>query len=434
MCGANLGRSFGWLWAAYAVSAYGTGLGFGAFTVVAITVLSAGSAQVAVLSSAGLAIGALLAVPLGPWMEFRAKRPIMIAMDVVRFAALTSVPLGYWLGVLTFAQLLLVAIVTAAAKIAFTAASGAYLKTVVPAERLLLATSRFESTTWSATVVGPPVGGAAIGLLGPVTTVAVDAASYLLSALALTVIREPERLPNPPTTRTRRWGDIVEGWRYILTHHTLRRLFFNTVLVNGLIMAAEPLLSVLMLAELRFPVWEYGLAFAVPCIGGLIGSRLARRVVSRYGEQAVLRVCGTLRVCWPLGLAFVQPGVTGLVIVMVAEFGLILCVSLFNSVFAAYRLRNTDADRHARVLAAWSITSSIGIAVLTVSWGLLAQLTGPRGSIALAGLLLLATPLLLPRRPAERSSGLREGSGIVQRTDERGQSPQLLQMRGAEEG
>ncbi|WP_281875081.1 MFS transporter [Nocardia sputorum] len=434
MCGANLGRSFGWLWAAYAVSAYGTGLGFGAFTVVAITVLNAGSAQVAVLSSAGLAIGALLAVPLGPWMEFRAKRPIMIAMDVVRFAALASVPLGYWLGVLTFAQLLLVAIVTAAAKIAFTAASGAYLKTVVPAERLLLATSRFESTTWSATVVGPPVGGAAIGLLGPVATVAVDAASYLLSALALTVIREPERLPNPPTTRTRRWGDIVEGWRYILTHHTLRRLFFNTVLVNGLIMAAEPLLSVLMLAELRFPVWEYGLAFAVPCIGGLIGSRLARRVVSRYGEQAVLRVCGTLRVCWPLGLAFVQPGVTGLVIVMVAEFGLILCVSLFNSVFAAYRLRNTDADRHARVLAAWSITSSIGIAVLTVSWGLLAQLTGPRGSIALAGLLLLATPLLLPRRPAERSSGLREGSGIVQRTDERGQSPQLLQMRGAEEG
>ncbi|MEV4237877.1 MULTISPECIES: MFS transporter [unclassified Nocardia] len=393
-------RAFGWLWAAYAVSAYGTGLGFGAFSVVAITVLNASSAKVATLSASGLAIGALLAIPLGPWMEFRAKRPVMIATDLIRFAALASIPLAYCLGGLSFAQLLVVCIVTAAAKIAFTAASGAYLKTIVPADSLLVATSRFESTTWSATVIGPPVGGAAIGLLGPVTTVVADAVSYLLSALGILAIREPEQPAPPRKARAHRCSDIVEGWRYILTHHTLRRFFVNTMLVNGLIMAGEPLLSVLMLAHLRFPLWEYGLAFAVPCIGGLIGSRLARRVASRFGEQTVLRVFGTLRACWPLGLAFIRPGPAGLVIVMVTEFGLIICISIFNAVFAAYRLNNTEIDRHARVLAAWSITSSISIAAITVTWGLLAQLTCPRAAIALAGILLLATPLLLPRRIA----------------------------------
>lgn len=395
---ARLGRSFGWLWAAYAVSAYGTGLGFGAFSVVAITVLDASSAEVAALSSSGLAIGALLAVPLGPWLEFRAKRPVMITMDVVRFAALVSLPLAYWLGVLSFVQLLVVSVVTGAAKIAFTAASGAYLRTIVPTGGLLVATSRFESTTWSATVVGPPVGGALIGLVGPVATVVVDAVSYLLSALGITAIRTPERPPPSRKTRTRRWHDIAEGWRYLLTHPTLRPLFVNAMLVNGLIMATEPLLSVLMLAHLGFPVWQYGLAFAVPCIGGLIGSRLARRIAARRGEQTVLRLCGTLRACWPLGLAFIQPGVAGLVIVMATELGLIICMSIFNPVLAAYRLTNTEPDRHARVLAAWSIGTSISIAAITVSWGLLAQLTGPRAAIALAGVLLLATPFLLPRR------------------------------------
>ncbi|GAA1940830.1 MFS transporter [Amycolatopsis minnesotensis] len=410
---ASLGRAFGWLWGAYAVSAYGTGLGFGAFSVVAIKVLNAGSAEVAALSAAGLAIGALLAVPLGPWMEFRAKRPVMIATDVARFAVLASVPSAYWLGVLSFAQLLVVSLVTAAAKIAFTAASGAYLRTIVPAGGLLVATSRFESTTWSATVIGPPLGGAAIGLLGPVTTVVLDAMSHLLSALGIIAIRDPERPRPPQAARTRRWSDLVEGWRYILAHPALRRFFFNTVLVNGLIMAAEPLLSVLMLSHLGFPVWEYGLAFAVPCVGGLIGSRLARRVVSRRGEQRVLRVFGALRACWPLGLAFVQPGVAGLAIVMVTEFGLIGCVSMFNSVFAAYRLTSTDPARHARVLAAWSITSSLSIAVFTMSWGLLAQFTSPRAAIAVAGILLLGTPFLLPRAttpdpgpvPADLSGG-----------------------------
>jgi hypothetical protein len=53
------------------VSAYGTGLGFGAFPLIAILVLHAGPAEVSVLAATGLAVGALVAVPLGPWVEFR---------------------------------------------------------------------------------------------------------------------------------------------------------------------------------------------------------------------------------------------------------------------------------------------------------------------------------------------------------------------------
>ena len=80
-------------------------------------------------------------------------------------------------------------------------------------------------------------------------------------------------------------------------------MLFNRLLVNGLIMAAEPPLAVLMLGRLGFAPWQYGLAFAVPCIGGLIGSRLAPRLVSRYGKATVLIVSGRWRACWPLGLA-----------------------------------------------------------------------------------------------------------------------------------
>ena len=96
---------FGWLWAAYAVSTAGTWLAFGAFPLIAILVLHAGRAQVSLLSAAGLAVGALIAVPLGPWVEFRRKRPVMVAMDLLRFAALLTVPAAYALGLLTFAQL-----------------------------------------------------------------------------------------------------------------------------------------------------------------------------------------------------------------------------------------------------------------------------------------------------------------------------------------
>lgn len=67
----SLARKFGWLWAAYAVSTFGTYLAFDAFALIAIIVLHAGSTEVSALAAAGLAAGALLAVPLGPWMEHR---------------------------------------------------------------------------------------------------------------------------------------------------------------------------------------------------------------------------------------------------------------------------------------------------------------------------------------------------------------------------
>lgn len=78
--------------------------------------------------------------------------------------------------------------------------SCAYLKALVPPQDLLVANSRFESTTWTATMVGPPLGGAVTGLFGPVVTVVADALSYLLSALGIRAIGGTE--PHP-TTRPR---------------------------------------------------------------------------------------------------------------------------------------------------------------------------------------------------------------------------------------
>ncbi|MGV9875464.1 MFS transporter [Streptomyces cellulosae] len=389
---------FGWLWTAYGVSTFGTRFAFDAFALVALLVLHAGPAEVSLLAAVGPAVGAVLSVPLGPWVEYRRKRPVMIATDLVRCAVLLSVPLAYALDALTVAQLLVVSVTVAAADITFQAAVGAYVKDVVPGEELLRANGRLESTTWTATMLGPPLGGAAIGWFGPVTTVVADAVSYLLSAGALGAAGGGDRRPERPEPRPRpRAGDLLDGWRYILRSRELRPLFLNTVLVSGLIMASSPLLVVLMVGPLGFAPWQYGLAFAVPCVGGLVGARLSRRLVARFGARRVLGVAGTLRACWSVGLAFVGPGAAGLVLVIVIEFGLITNMGVFNPVFATRRLERTPADRVVRTLSAWSATSKASIAALTALWGLLASVTGPRTAIAVAGALLLATPLLLPR-------------------------------------
>ena len=154
-------------------------------------------------------------------------------------------------------------------------------------------------------------------------------------------------------------------------------------------MATEPLLAVLMLGQLGFAPWQYGLAFAVPCVGGLIGSRLARPVVARYRpapdpphRRHAARVLADRPRLRPARCRRprardrrrardhhqherVQPGARHL------------------------SARAHPQDRIARTLSAWSISSSATIAALTALWGLLAAAVGPRPAIALAGLLLL---------------------------------------------
>nr|WP_305790159.1 MFS transporter [Actinoplanes lichenis] len=391
-------RRFRWLWAAYAVSTFGTWLGFGAFALIAVLVLRAGPSEVALLAATGPAAGVLVAVLLGPSIEARQKRPVMVTADLVRCAALASVPAAYTLGWLTLPHLVAVSIVTAAADIAFKAASGAFLRSLVPRDALLAASGRLEATTWAATLAGPPLGTAAIGLLGPVVTVAADAVSYLLSALGLRAVRSAEEVVQRHPA-----GSLGEGWRYILRHRDLRLLFANTVAVNGLIMATSPLLAVLLLGRLGFAPWQYGLAFGAPCLGGLLGSRLAPRLVARFGRGRVLRTAGVLRACWSLGLAFPGPGAGGLVLVLAVQFALVTCMGVFNPVFATERLERIAPDRIARTLTAWSVSSSAAIAALTLLWGRLADVAGLRTAIAAAGMILLATPLFLVKLRAGES-------------------------------
>lgn len=394
----RLGRDFGWLWSASTVSSLGSSFALGAFPLIAVWVLHASAAQVSALPAAGMAAGAVLAVPLGPWAEKRRKRPVMVAMDLTRFLVMASIPLAYVFGRLTFAQLLAASVITAAAKIAFTSASGANLKSLVPRGKLMIANARFASANWITVTAGPPLGGAAITLLGPVATVTADAVSYLLSALGVLAIRgeepDPERRPGQGPSKLR---DLATGWRHIFGDAVLWRLMANGVLTGALILATEPLLAVLLLRQLKFTAWMYGMAFGIPCAGGFVASRLAPRMTARFGRQRMLLVAGTVRSCFPIGLALTFAGLGGLVFFIVVQTGLIVFMGLYTPVYATYRLELLGDGHVSRALTAWSITSNATIAVVTGLWGVLAALTSARIAIAVAGVLLLATPALLPR-------------------------------------
>jgi hypothetical protein len=120
--------------------------------------------------------------------------------------------------------------------------------------------------------------------------------------------------------------------------------------------------------------------------------------VTRYGRHRVMIASGWLRSLFPLGLAFVHPGIPGLLTVIGVEGLLITCMGVFNPIYATERLQRAPAGHAAQVLSTWSVSSKLLQAALMVVWGILATFTSPLTAITISGVLLLATPLLLPTR------------------------------------
>ena len=395
----RLGPDFARLWRAYTASTVGTAVATDVFAMITVLVLAGSAFQVSLLSALGGAVGALLALPLGPWIEFRRKRPVMIAADLVRCCVLLSVPAAHLAGVLTFAQLMVVVTVTAVCQIVFVGASGAHLRSLVPREHLTEANARFESVLWTSMAAGPPAGGLLSGAFGPFVTVAADAASYLLSALGVRSIRGPEPQPPPrPADDRAWWRGLGAGWRHVWADGVLRPLFVNTVAVSALIVAMSPVLAVLMLRELGFSMFQYGLSVGIPCVAGVAGARLSRRAVARWGRRPVLLGAGVARVLWMPLLPFAGGGWTGLALVTAVHTGTVFFTSLFTPVFAADRMERTPGDRLARVLTSWTISNHVARASCTLAWGALATLTTPRVALAAGAALLLASCVFLPWR------------------------------------
>ncbi len=413
----SLGRDFQRLWVAYGVSDFGTYLSMGALPLIAVLVLGSPAWQVALLAAVGLITSAVFALPLGPWIEFRRKRPIMIASDVLRALALLSVPAAFALGALSFAQLCVVAAVQALGQIAFAAAGGAHLKALVPEDGRVRAIGRLEATTWSAVTVGPVLGGLLITGVGKTATIALDAVTFLVSAVGIGRLRTPE--PAPPVGRPRWRTGMASGWRYVFRHSGLRPLYLNAMVFGGAVMWSSPLYTVLMLEELSFAPWEYGLALGIPGLGGVAGALAARRLVRRYGERPVMLVSGVARTLWLSLFPLAGAGTGGLVLITTANLLLLLSAGVFNPVFGAYRMGVTDDDHMARVLSVWSIGSKTVQPCFMMVGGVLASLTSVRiGLWGAAALVLLSIPLLpwRSRDTTEDGEGIRSDPCLSQAT------------------
>ena len=271
------------LWLGGTISIFGSLVTRTALPFAAILALGAGPIEIATLRALQLLPGLLLGLFAGAWVDRLRRRPIMIVADVGRAALLGSIPVAAVAGVLGLGQLYLVAFLAAGLTTFFDVADRAYLPTVVEQDQLLPANSALTASASVAEFSAFGVSGFLIQLFSAPLAIAVDAVSFLVSALCLGSIRRPEP-PRPPVAgREPVLREIREGLRLVGGSPILRAL-------TGAGAASHVMWGIFGTSYLLFASHDLGLGpAAIGVIAGLggagsfVGAVLAGRSGRRLG-------------------------------------------------------------------------------------------------------------------------------------------------------
>ncbi|HYX12706.1 MAG TPA: MFS transporter [Candidatus Acidoferrum sp.] len=177
------------LWTAATVSLFGTQVSQIAIPFIAAVVLKAPPGEVGLLTTIEFLPFLLFTLPAGVWVDRFPKKRILVLGDLGRGAMLVSIPVAFALGGLTIWQLYLVGFVNGVMTVFFDVADQSYLPTILEREDLVEGNAKLQISQSSAQILGQPVGGGVVALVGAPVAVLVDAVSYLGSALLILWIR-----------------------------------------------------------------------------------------------------------------------------------------------------------------------------------------------------------------------------------------------------
>lgn len=342
----------------------------------------------------------LLTLPAGAILDRVDRKRVMLACEAARGLGAGSIAFGLWAGWLTFAQVLVVAVVGGVAYPFFMVGERSALRHMVPAPRLPAAIAQLSTREFTGLAVGQTLGGLLFGL-GRLLPFLADALSYLVSLVSLLLVRSEfyERRADAPRALHLEIGEgLAWAWRHPLVRTTallsagldsVTNALYLAVIVAALRRGATPAMVGVML----------GFMGVAGVAGSLVATRLARVLSLR---QVAVVTLGTWTLLTPTLALAPSPLVIGAILGLMFVFH-----PAWDASVGAWQVRAVPKPLLSRVQSAIMLIALGTVPVAQLLTGVLVQAVGPGPTIfllAAALLLVLAVALLsssLRRRPEE---------------------------------
>jgi predicted MFS family arabinose efflux permease len=395
------------LWAAQSVSDFGARITREGLPLAAVLTIRATPAELGLLAALTLGPSLIVGLTAGGLVDRSRRRSILIASDLVRAAVLASVPLAAFLHWLSMGQLYVAAFVVGAASVLFDIADHAYLPGLIDRGLLVEANVKLGVTESVAEMGGPALAGILVQTLTAPIAIAVNAATYLVSAVFLAGISAPEPKLPPPAAKSSLGLDLAVGFAAVVSQPLVRPLF-----IAGMVQAAfgaffQTLYVVFAIRVLGFSPGLLGVIIAMGGVGALGGALLFPALSRRIGfgpaiiAAAVVSAASALLIPAAGGPKLIAIGMMVASQLLGDSFGVAMLIgikSLQQSVFAPHLLGRVGATMRAAAGGA-AIVGAVAGGLLAGPFGIRATLLVGASGILAATLLIAASPLLRLREP-----------------------------------
>jgi predicted MFS family arabinose efflux permease len=453
---------FRWLWLSTGVSALGTFVGSLALAFTLVDTMGASPGGVAALGVVQLVAG-LVAAPLaGVAVDRCRRRHLMIGADVVRALAIAVLPLAHHGGHLSLPLIAAVSAVTGAGNVTFNAAYQAHLPALVGRDRLVRSNATIAATVSLTEIAGFALAGWLVQWLGPPDALAVDAASFLVSAACVVAIGVPEgarrsapsaiaaandaqggpalptdagrtadvvaatdAAPTPAAARARSrpatawFAEATAGVRFAAREPVLRALLGTAAVFDASVAMIGVSYLLYLSGEVGFDSGLLGTLFAVGGVASIAGARLATLAERSARVGGALAAAGFVRT---LGFAAMpaasSTGPGGVALLVGNQLVTDPAWMLQEVAEASVRQARSPDDVAGRVAAAHQLAGTGGRLAGTVAAGIVGDAFGPRWSLwaacALCGaasLALALSPVAAVRRAHEPPVPVAAGAG-----------------------
>lgn len=357
---------------------------------------------------------ALLTIP-GGWLADRfGPRVVMLAADVLRCALTTVLTVLAASHASSLATVVPVSAALGACSALFLPASLTMMPSLVDNARLPSANALYTGFLQTGSMLGPVIGGVLVATSGPAPAFAVDAASYLVSAICLALIGRSDARPQRRSAQPRSGPEettpaaasgasapaAVSVWTLLRRERLLQVVLLVSVSANfALTGTTEVTLPVL--AHARYGAAAFGAVLACIAVMGVIGALVVAWVGERFVRAAL--IAGAFEVAAvAIAVAPVIGGLPGLA-VSLSVFGLAL--GFDSAVWGTLIQRWAPPELLGRVWGLLMLAPVCSFPLSTLIAGFLTRRLGPVPVFPISGALLALSYLFGLSRPEFRHLG-----------------------------
>jgi len=355
-------RRFATSWCGQGVSQLGDRVSELALPLIAVTMLTATPAEVGLLTAAIWAPN-LLSVVVGAWVDHRpSKRRLLVVANLVQAAAALALPVAFWSGHLSLWALYAAALVLGSGGVLYQTSYPTFFARLVRRDQYVEANSLLSTTRSGSFIAGPAIAGALIQAVTAPVAMVVDAASFLVSAVAIGSVRVDESsdssgpagaAPGPsPDGPLRR---AVQGLVFLRHHPYLRASLGCATTLNFFSFVVAAVLVLYASRTLGLDAAQIGLGLGLGALGGLAGALLAPGLGRRIGTGRTAAV-GAVLFSAPFAFLPLAGGATATKVGVLAatEFVSSIGVMLFDVNVNSVQTAVTPDHMRSRVAGAFS--------------------------------------------------------------------------------